>query len=38
MPTMLEATTPFPEVQKVLDALDDYLAYRYVLTLFTLHA
>jgi len=28
MPTMFESNTPFPEVQKVLDAFDDYLAYR----------
>jgi hypothetical protein len=29
MPTMFESNTPFPEVQKCLDAFDDYLAYRY---------
>lgn len=28
MPTMFESNTPFPEVQKVLDAFDDNLAYR----------
>ena len=30
LPTLFESNTPFPEVQKVLDAFDDYLAYRYV--------
>lgn len=29
MPTLFESNTPFPDVQKVLDAFDDYLAYRY---------
>lgn len=33
LPTLFESNTPFPEVQKVLDAFDDYLAYRYVASL-----
>lgn len=30
LPTMLESNTAFKEAQGVLDALDDYLAYRWV--------
>lgn len=30
MPTVFESNTPFKDIQAILDALDDYLAYRYV--------